>query len=158
LEPSPLDDAKLKIQYLKANFIGLAMIGSVFLYAGVVEVLKRTMAPFVGFATTMIPAQVLTLKYVFVALGIGDFFLIKFMQKILGARSVAQLMSAAIVTFALSEAVAIFGLVLFLLAGQATDFYTFMFLSLFYFWFFFPKYKDWEAQLAAQPAKSATDM
>jgi F0F1-type ATP synthase membrane subunit c/vacuolar-type H+-ATPase subunit K len=152
-----LDDQQLKIQYLKTNFIGLAMIGSVFLYAGVVEVLKRTLAPFAGFAT-LSPAQVMTLKYLFVALAIGDFFLIKFMQKILGARSVVQLRQAAIITFALSEAVAILGLVLFLLAGQAMDFYTFMFLSLFYFWFFFPKFRDWEAQLEAQPAKGATEV
>ena len=152
-----MDDQQLKIQYLKTNFIGLAMIGSVFLYAGVVEVLKRTLAPFAGF-TTLAPAQVLTIKYLFVALAIGDFFLIKFMQKILGARSVAQLMQAAIITFALSEAVALFGLVLFLLAGQAMDFYTFMFLSLFYFWFFFPKYRDWEDRLGAQPPSGATEV
>jgi hypothetical protein len=56
-------------------------------------------------------------------------------------------MTAAIITFSLCEAVALLGLVLFLLAGNAMDFYTFMFLSLFYFWFFFPKYQDWEERL-----------
>jgi hypothetical protein len=150
-----LDDQQLKIRYLRTNFIGLALIGSVFLCAGVVEILKRTMAPFAGFATIP-PAQVLTLKYIFVAMAIGDFFLIKFVQKILGARSVQQLIQAAIFTFALSEAVAILGLVLFLLAGRAMDFYTFMFLSLFYFWLFFPKYQDWEDRLGVQPPKGAT--
>jgi hypothetical protein len=150
-----LDDQQLKIRYLRTNFIGLALIGSVFLYAGVVEILKRTMAPFAGLAA-LPAAQVLTLKYIFVAMAIGDFFLIKFVQKILGARSVQQLIQAAIITFALSEAVAILGLVLFLLAGHAMDFYTFMFLSLFYFWFFFPKYQDWEDRLGVQPPKGAT--
>ena len=72
-----MDDQQLKIHYLRTNFIGLALIGSVFLYAGVVEVLKRTMDPFAGFAGLPV-AQVMTLKYVFVALAIGDFFLIKF--------------------------------------------------------------------------------
>ncbi len=147
-----MEDTHLKMQYLKVNFIGLAMIGSVFLYAVVVEVLKRTMAPFAGFGT-IVPSQVQTLKYIFVALAIGDFFLVKFIQKILGARSVQQLMQTAIITFALCESVAILGLVLFLLAGQAMDFYTFMFLSLFYFWFFFPKYQDWEARLQAQSSQ-----
>ena len=150
-----MDDQQLKIHYLRTNFIGLALIGSVFLYAGVVEVLKRTMDPFAGFAGLPV-AQVMTLKYVFVALAIGDFFLIKFIQKILGARSVQQLMQAAIVTFALSEAVAILGLVLFLLNGHAMDFYTFMFLSLFYFWFFFPRYQDWEDRLGTPPPSDAT--
>ena len=145
-----LDDQQLKMQYLKANFVGLALIGPVFLYTGVVEVLKRTAAPFAGVAA-LAPSQVLTLKYLFVALAIGDFFLIKFMQKILGARLLAHLMQAAIVTFALSEAVAVLGLVLFLLAGHAMDFYTFMLLSMFYFWFFFPKYTSWEQVLQENP-------
>ena len=32
------------------------------------------------------------------------------------------------------------------------DFYTFMFLSLFYFWLFFPKYQDWEDRLKTPAA------
>ena len=44
-----MNDTPLKIQYLRVNFVGLAMIGSVFIYALVVEVLKRTLAPFTGF-------------------------------------------------------------------------------------------------------------
>jgi F0F1-type ATP synthase membrane subunit c/vacuolar-type H+-ATPase subunit K len=146
-----VDDQQLKRRYLTVNFIGLALIGSVFIYAVVVEVLKPALAPFAGFAA-LTPDQVQMLKYVFVALAIADFFLIKFMQKILGSRSVQQLVQAAIITFALSESVAVFGLVLFLLAGRAQDFYLFMFLSVFYFWFFFPKYQNWEDQLGAQPS------
>jgi F0F1-type ATP synthase membrane subunit c/vacuolar-type H+-ATPase subunit K len=144
-----VDDQQLKMRYLTVNFIGLALIGSVFIYAVAVEVLKRALAPFPGFAA-LTPAQVQMLKYFFVALAIADFFLIRFMQKILGSRSVQHLFGAAIGTFALSESVAVFGLVLFLLAGNAMDFYLFMFLSLFYFWFFFPKYQDWENQLGAR--------
>ncbi len=150
-----MHDTQLKMRYFTVNLIGLAMIGSVFLYAVVVEVLKRTLSPFAGFAD-LGPTQVQMLKYLFVALALGTFFLIKFIQKILGARSVQQLLVAAIVTFALSEAVSVFGLVLFLLAGNPTDFYLFMFLSLFYFWFFFPKYKDWETQLGV-PSPAGAD-
>ncbi len=144
------------MRYLTVNFIGLALIGSVFIYAVVVEVLKRAFAPFAGFAA-LTPAQVQMLKYIFIALAIADFFLIKFIQKILGARSIQQLVQAAIITFALSESVAVFGLVLFLLAGRAQDFYLFMFLSVFYFWFFFPKYQNWEDQLRAQPSPVAKE-
>ncbi len=149
-----MDNASLKIRYLKVNFVGLGLIGSVFLYAVVVEVLKRALAPFPGLAG-LTPAQAQMVKYVLVAVAFADFFLIKFIQKILGAGSVKQLVQAAIVTFALCEAVALFGLALFLLAGNAMDFYTFMFLSLFYFWLFFPKYPDWEAQLGIPAIKSA---
>ncbi len=150
-----MNPTQLKTRYLTVNFIGLALIGSVFIYAVVVEVLKRALAPFSGLAD-LTPGQGQMLKYIFVALAIGHFFLIKFMQKILATGSVERLFQAAVVTFALSEAVAIFGLVLFLLAGNAMDFYLFMFLSLFYFWFFFPKYQDWEAQLGA-PSSPGTE-
>jgi len=146
-----LDDSTLKIRYLTVNFVGLALIISVFLYAVVVEVVKRYAAPFLGFAG-LTPAQAQMLKYVFVALALGHFFLIKFIQKILASGSVQRLFTAAVVTFALCEAVAIFGLVLFLLAGNSLNFYLFMFLSLFYFWFFFPKYQEWEDKLRAQPS------
>ena len=152
-----MDDAQLKLRYLKVNFVGLALIGSVFIYAVVVEVLKRVLAPFPGFAA-LNPTQAQMLKYLFIALAFADFFLIKFIQRILGARTVDQLAQAAIVTFALCEAVALFGLVLFLLAGNAMDFYTFMFLSLFYFWFFFPRYQDWETQLGTPTARGTKEV
>lgn len=145
-----LDVQQAKTRYLTANFIGLVMIGSVFIYAVVVEVLKWVLAPFTGFAAVT-PGQAQMLKYLFVALAIGHFFLIKFMQKILAADTLERLFQAAVVTFALSEAVAIFGLVLFLLTGNSLDFYLFMFLSLFYFWFFYPKYQDWEVRLRTHP-------
>ncbi len=144
-----MDDQQLKVRYLTVNFVGLAMVISVFLYAVVVEVLKRVYAPFTGFAG-LDPSQTQILKYIFVALAIGHFFLIKIIQKVLTSGSIERLFQAAIATLALCEAVAIFGLVLFLLAGNSMNFYLFMFLSLFYFWFFFPKYQDWEAQRRAQ--------
>ena len=152
-----MDDQQLKLRYLTVNFVGLAMVASVFIYAVVVEVLNRVYAPFAGFAS-LNPSQTQLVKYVFVALAIGHFFLIKFMKKILMTASIERLFQAAIVTLALCEAVAIFGLVLFLLAGNSMNFYLFMFLSLFYFWFFFPKYQDWEWQLhsPASPARKKT--
>jgi hypothetical protein len=41
-----LDDTQLKMRYFTANLIGLAMIASVFMYAGVVVLLQRLLAPF----------------------------------------------------------------------------------------------------------------
>jgi hypothetical protein len=143
--PNLLD---LKKRYLAVNFIGLVLIAAVFLSAGVVEVLQRWLAPFPGLAVLSAP-QAQLLKYLLVALAFGQFFLIKAVQSILARRGAQYLPQAAVITFALCEAVAFLGLVLFLLQGHPLDFYVFMLLSLFYFWLFFPKYKDWEAQLAA---------
>jgi hypothetical protein len=138
----------LKKRYLAVNFIGLALIAAVFLDAVVVEVLKRWLAPFAGLAA-LSGSQAQLLKYLLVALAFGQFFLIKAVQNILAPRGVKYLPQAAVITFALCEAVALLGLVLFLLQGHPLDFYVFMLLSLFYFWLFFPKYQDWEARVQA---------
>ncbi|MBU4233571.1 MAG: hypothetical protein L6277_16980 [Desulfobacterales bacterium] len=138
----------LKARYLAINFIGLAMIASVFVYAGVVELIKWQLAPFAGFAK-LDPQTVALIKYAFLALAAAQFGVIKAVQKILPARSADNLSRAAVITFALCEAVAVLGLVLFLLAGQPIDFYIFMVISLGFFYLFFPKYDQWEQRLRA---------
>jgi hypothetical protein len=138
----------LKARYLAVNFIGLAMIASVFVYAGVVELLKWQLAPFAGFAK-LDPGTVALLKYAFLALAAAQFGVIKAVQKILPASSVEKLSLTAIITFALCESVAVLGLVLFVLAGNSLDFYIFMVISLGFFTLFFPKYDQWEQRLRA---------
>jgi hypothetical protein len=138
----------LKARYLAVNFIGLAMIAAVFVYAGVVELLKWQWTPFAGFAR-LDPRTAGFLKYAFLALAAAQFGIIKAVQKILPMRSVDNLSQAAVITLALCETVAVLGLVLFLLAGNAVDFYIFMMISLGFFYLFFPKYEQWEARLRA---------
>jgi hypothetical protein len=145
----------LKTRYLAVNFIGLAMIASVFVYAGVVEWIKWQWAPFTGFFQ-LAPSQAALLKYIFLAFAAIQYGVIKFVQKIVPARSVDNLPQAAIITLALCESVAVLGLVLFLLAGQALDFYIFMLISLGFFYLFYPKYDDWEKRVnATGPAPKA---
>ena len=138
----------LKARYLAVNFIGLAMIAAVFVYAGVVELIKWQWAPFAGFAR-LDPRTAGFLKYAFLALAAAQFGIIKAVQKILPMRSADNLSQAAVITLALCEAVAVLGLVLFLLAGNAVDFYIFMMISLGFFYLFFPKYEQWEQRLRA---------
>ena len=138
----------LKSRYLAVNFIGLAMIAAVFVYAGVVELIKWQMAPFAGFAK-LDPHTVALLKYAFLALAAAQFGIIKVVPKIMPAKSVDNLTRAAVITFALCESVAVLGLVLFLLAGNAMDFYIFMVISLGFFYLFFPKYEQWEERVSA---------
>ena len=138
----------LKARYLAVNFIGLAMIAAVFVSAGVVELIKWQWAPFAGF-TRLDPRTAGFLKYAFLALAAAQFGIIKAVQKILPMRSVDNLSQAAVITLALCETVAVLGLVLFLLAGNAVDFYIFMMISLGFFYLFFPKYEQWEQRLRA---------
>jgi hypothetical protein len=146
----------LKARYLAINFIGLAMIAAVFVYAGVVELLKWKFAPFAGFAT-LDPHTVTLIKYAFLALAAAQFGIIKAGLKILPSRSVENLSLTAILTFTLCESVAVLGLVLFLLAGNSMDFYIFMVISLGFFYLFFPKYEQWEERLRAGSSPKGTN-
>jgi hypothetical protein len=139
----------LKTRYLAVNFIGLAMIASVFVYAGVVEWIKWQWAPFAGFSQ-LDPRQATLLKYIFLAFAAAQYGAIKLVQKIVPARSLDNLPQAAIITFALCESVAVLGLVLFLLGGKALDFYIFMLISLSFFYLFYPKYEQWEKIVKAR--------
>ena len=146
----------LKARYLAVNFIGLAMIAAVFVYAGMVELVKWQWAPFAGFAR-LAPRTAGFLKYAFLALAAAQFGIIKVMQKIMPAKSADNLPQAAIITFALCESVAVLGLVLFLLAGNALDFYILMTISLGFFYLFFPKYEQWEQRVnAGGPPRKVT--
>ncbi len=60
---------------------------------------------------------------------------------------IQKLFSATIITYALCESVAIFGLVLFLTGGETFDFYLFIALSLTFFAVHFPRYGQWEEYL-----------
>jgi hypothetical protein len=144
----------LKARYLAVNFIGLAMIAAVFVYAGVVELIKWQLAPFTGFAR-LDPGTANLLKYAFLAIAAAQYGIIKVVQKIVPAKSADNLPQTAIITFALCESVAVLGLGLFLLAGQTIDFYIFMVISLGFFYLFFPKYEQWEevVKVAGSPGK-----
>jgi F0F1-type ATP synthase membrane subunit c/vacuolar-type H+-ATPase subunit K len=146
---------ELKTRYLAVNFLGLVMIGSVFLFAVVVEIFKWVEAPFTGLAS-LAKSTADLLLFVFFFLALVNYFLIRVMPKKLIARSPQHLPQAAILTFALCEAVAVYGLTLFLLTGRSLDFYLFFAVSLFFFYLFFPKYAAWEeiaSAAAGRPPK-----
>jgi F0F1-type ATP synthase membrane subunit c/vacuolar-type H+-ATPase subunit K len=135
--------SELKKRYLAVNFIGLAMIGSVFIYAVVVEILQRFFAPFEGFASfPESTADLLT--YLFLFLALVNYFLIRIISRNISARSPQNLPQISIINFALCEAVAVFGLVIFLLTGNSVSFYIFFALSLLFFYLNYPKYENWE--------------
>lgn len=151
--------ADLRKAYKTTVIIGLAMMASLLIYTIVVENIKKHYDPFGGFAP-MPNDTAATLRYALLGLAIAEFFLIQLLNKIILSSKVPiqktpgtgqfgpevqKLMSAAIVTFALCESVSIYGLVLFLIQGNSTDFYLFLLISLFYFSISFPKYSTWEA-------------
>ena len=136
--------------------IGLWMIGSVFVYAIIVEFVK-TNANSIGVISPAPSAAIL--RYVLFGVAAVIFFLIRAINnhflagdvRLTGTGSasryspdIQRLMTAAIITYAFCESIAVLGLILYFLGGSATDFYVFMLISLFFFSVYFPKYGRWE--------------
>lgn len=132
----------LQQQFKTTNYIGLAMIASVFIYAIIVLGIDKGYLPYKAQPGTNI-GTFTTIKYILLVLAILQYFIIKFFQKF-SLKSAAYLPPGAIITFALCEAVSIYGLVVFFLTGNTNDFFIFMAISLLYFYLFYPKYGDWE--------------
>lgn len=147
-----MEKQEIKKRYLAINFIGLAMIASVFAYCVVVEIIKRTLAPFTGFMKIP-PQSVATIRYTLLFVSAGHYLLIKVLQKRFNTPPNLNLPVGAIISFVLAEAVALYGLIFFLIAGHAEDFYIFMAISLFFFYIFFPRFDRWEKLLDAAAGK-----
>ncbi|MCX5893274.1 MAG: hypothetical protein NTW80_09965 [Deltaproteobacteria bacterium] len=129
-----IPQATLQQQFKTINYIGLAMMAAVFMYAVIVLSIDKGYLPYKAQPGANIGAFT-TIKYILLGLSILQYFAIKFFQKF-SLKSAAYLPAGAIITFALCEAVSIYGLVLFFLTGNAN--------SLLYFYLFYPKYSDWE--------------
>ena len=139
-----------------AVFIGLAMLFGVFVYAGIVEFISRSKAPFTGYAP--LPADDFSLlRLLLLGAGLVSLVLIPFLRRrILSApvrtaspsgsdQAVAgRLMAVCVVSLALCESIAIYGLVLFLLNGARQEFYAFFCLSLAAFMLNFPRLERWQ--------------
>jgi F0F1-type ATP synthase membrane subunit c/vacuolar-type H+-ATPase subunit K len=138
----------LKRVYRLAMIIGIVMISSVFIYAFIVEFIKVNVKININLPSSMVDL----LRYLFFAIAIVEFLLIKFLRSrmVSGAPSSAKiqkLLSMTIFTYALCESVAIYGLILFLIGGRRFDFYSLMILSLIFFAIYFPRYAQWEEWL-----------
>ncbi|MEK6692134.1 MAG: type ISP restriction/modification enzyme [Nitrospirota bacterium] len=154
MEMNPVDE--LKRGYRTTFITGITIIASVFVYAAIVELIKIRFAPFEGFSPF---PEIEILRYVFLGIAIVEFFLVRFLRNLtLSGKTpiqrtsqesplssfIQRLATTSIMIYAICESVAIYGLVLFLLAGSSLDFYAFMVLSLIYFAIYFPRYNQWE--------------
>jgi hypothetical protein len=137
-----------------AQKIAGALVGSIVAYAIVIEVLRARRGGYVGWAPA---SSIDTLRMVFIVLAIADLALIRFIRsRILtpGSRGgqpagsvppiMARLLSASIVSLTMCLAIAVYGLVLFLLSGRPMDFYSFAIVALLGMAVFFPRQSQWE--------------
>lgn len=141
----------LKFKFNLARFIYVFVMLSIVIYAVVVTFLFRD-PEFIDNPEAAV--RFTGLRYLLYGLAVSMFFVIRFARNaILPKKAVPgavpsdawshRLLIADIVTAVLCESVTIFGLAMFLLGRQITDFYTLVFISLAYFLYFFPRYSQW---------------
>jgi hypothetical protein len=144
--PMTPDDALSKA-YQTSKTISYALAASMLLYAGIVEALKFQEVTVHLFP----PASLDKLRFVFVFLSFAAYFIINFVnQKILTKKSadttatlLGKLALANVISLALCELPALFGLLLFLSSGNSRDFYLLLIISVLLFFAFFPRYSFW---------------
>jgi len=133
-----------------AQVIGVTMLVSLGLYAFIANVIQKIREPFAGFAPGA-PHDLV--RWIFVALALAGLGLVRVVQRPILANAAIplpnRLTAAAIVGFALCEAIAVYGFVLFLLAGHASDYYLFAAIALVGFALYFPRRESWEEQARA---------
>jgi hypothetical protein len=139
---SPMEE--LKRGYRMAKSIGIAMIGSLLIYAAMVEFFKKSMAFPVKDVSPWLNLEMV--RYLFFGIALIQFYVIRWIRgKLLSKRrGVQTLLTTTVITYALCEPVAILGIILFFLGGSSFDFYLFLFLALVYFYIYFPRYSQWE--------------
>ena len=139
--------ADLKKSYQIAVMIGMALLAAAGMFVVIAELFKTGIIGGYEFPMTRDSEVYQLVKYVLMAVTLVDLLFIKIIgSKILsrGEADPASLMVKSIVSLAICESVAIYGLVLFLLAGSRFDFYLFIGIYLVFFGIFFPRYHKWE--------------
>ncbi|NJN44551.1 MAG: hypothetical protein HC806_07400, partial [Anaerolineae bacterium] len=110
--------------YRSTRYLAIALLGSLFIEAGVVELVHWTMTPFDGFGEFEGGSYPL-MRYLLVLVGMSDLIILPFLRRsILLAPAkageetpalLARLRNATILTLAISNAPAILGLAIFLI-------------------------------------------
>jgi hypothetical protein len=141
----------LRRGYKFSVILGIIMIVNLVLYTIIVELIKVSFAPFEGFA--QFPGFD-TLRYALMGAVIIDLLLIIFLRKLFikgifkpglsSNKIIENLVTGSCLTYALCEVIAVYGLLLFLIAGSSFDFYLFLVPCLVFLGIFFPRHSEWE--------------
>lgn len=138
------------------TIIGYAMLSSILVYIGIAEFIARQNQPFEGFAPQ---PELAVLPYILFAISFSTFLAISFLKKTIRKvsaqdhqgdveSSVTKFFmketNIAVMSYAMSESIALYGLILFLLSGDRTSLYLFTLFSFICFAIHFPRRSDWE--------------
>lgn len=140
----------LKKAHQMAFTLNVAIIGSLIIYAIVVEIIRRQFAPFTGFGGM---SDITVVRYLFYGIVVINIFVIRVLRNLILRKSssddtqsiIRKLSRSAVITAALCEVPALLGFLLFLLAGSIRDFYQLAGLSFILVFLHFPRYGNWES-------------
>jgi len=143
---------ELRTHFRPASMVGAALVASLVIYLGLVEVLRAFLKPFKGFAVVSSTQPLRLAAFGAAAVVI---LLILILRRRLPARdpkedtaaALGRLQRASLVVLVLGEIPAILGLGLFLALGNAVDFYILLFASLALTFIDFPRRTAWEEWL-----------
>lgn len=142
-------DSPLKRAYRSTVIVCGAMIASLFPYLAVVEIVHSQ----IGYDGYLVDAQqVELLQYVFFILALLPYVIPQLIKRHLTSVApresvdalIARLRTATLLSYVLSEVPAVFGLLLFFLAGSYLAFYALWFLSLVAMLVHFPRLRTWQ--------------
>jgi len=141
---------ELKKTYRVSSIIGLTIMGSLLIYVLMVEFVIYPLIPVMG---PLSIREVRVLRYILYALSIVDVIILRVIRSAILKKSpgedkqrlIAKLHKSSLVSMALCEGPAIFGLVLFLITGIKRDFYFLLVVSFILIFMYFPRLKNWES-------------
>lgn len=136
-------------QLRSVSLVGAAIVASLVIYLGLVEVLRAVLKPFRGFAAIV---DIQPVRYAVFGTAVAVIILIRILRPRLLRKSPGEdaktalhrFQMAALLTMVLGEVPAILGLGLFLLSGNNIDFYILVFASLLLVFMYFPRRDAWE--------------
>jgi hypothetical protein len=143
---------ELRTHLRPASMVGSAIIVSLVTYLGLVEVLRAVLRPFPGFAVTL---GIQPVRLAVFGAAAAVILLILLLRPRLFRRdsredapaAYRRLQKASLVVLVLGEIPAVLGLGLFLVGGNAIDFYKLLFASLVLTFINFPRRAAWEGWL-----------
>jgi len=143
---------ELRIHLRPAKMVGMAIFVSLVIYLGLIEVLRAVLRPFRGFAVS---AGIQPLRLSAFGAAAAVILLILLLRPRLFRRdardnapaALRRFQKASLVLLVLGEIPAVLGLGLFIIGGNAPDFYKLLFTSLVLTFINFPRRAAWEEWL-----------
>ncbi len=150
--------ADLRKTYHIAVMVNAAVIGTLIIYAAVIEVIRGQLAPLQGLSEG---SNINFLRYALYGIAIINIFIIRILRRGLLRKPSSDkpklfrsiLLKASIITAVFCEIPAILGLCLFLLIGSVRDYYQLAGVSFIMVFLYFPRYGSWEDRIKNKTQK-----